>query len=175
MSEAEFREIVMQYQDRVYNTCLGFLGNREDALDISQEVFMEVFNAYHTFLGKAKLGTWIYRIAVNKCLEAIRKDKSVKRARNGHSFGESEMVTFDHPGVKLENKELASVLFDAISKLPENQRTAFTLHKIEGVPYDEIGQIMNKSLSSVESLIHRAKARLRELLAKYYHEEIRTH
>ncbi len=75
---------------------------------------------------------------------------------------------FHHPGITLDNKERASVLFKAIEKLPENQKIAFNLHKIEGLSYQEVSEVMKLSLSSVESLLHRAKNNLKKNLEDYY-------
>ncbi len=169
MRETEFRDLVLKYQDRVYNTCLGFLKNEEDAEDVAQEVFMQVYKSYDTFLGKSQLTTWIYRISVNKCLEELRKTKRNQNAAMlDINLIDKADLNFYHPGVTLENKERAAILFNAIEELPDQQQIAFTLNKVEGLSYDEIGQIMDKSLSSVESLIHRGKSRLKELLKNYY-------
>jgi RNA polymerase sigma-70 factor (ECF subfamily) len=108
----------------------------------------------------------------------IRNRKRKKRfAFITSLFGEDNEPKHDppdfvHPGVHLDNREKASMLFKAISKLPENQRIAFTLHKVEGVPYQEISEIMNVTVSAVESLIHRAKANLRKWLEDFYLKEI---
>ena len=85
---------------------------------------------------------------------------------------EDEPVNFNHPGVLLDNKEKAAVLFKALKKLPENQRIAFTLHKIEGLPYQEVAEIMQTSLYAVESLMVRAKAGLRKILENYYQSQV---
>ena len=78
-----------------------------------------------------------------------------------------------HPGIELEKKERSAILFSAINQLPENQKIAFTMHKIEGVSYEETAQIMNISLSSVESLMFRAKKNLKQLLGNYYEKNER--
>jgi len=75
---------------------------------------------------------------------------------------------FNHPGITLDNKEKAAILFKAIERLPETQKIAFTLHKIEGLSYQEVSQVMNSTLSSVESLLHRAKNNLKKHLSDYY-------
>ncbi len=174
-SEESFRQLVEQYQGKVYNTCLGFAKNGEDADDLAQEVFIEVFKSINTFRGDAKLSTWIYRIAVTKSLEFLRKSKRRKRFGLLRSLFTDEPKTmleipeFEHPGILAENKERANILMSAIDKLPESQKTAFTLHKIEGLSYEAIGEIMNKSLSSIESIMHRAKIRLQEYLHDYYY------
>ncbi len=175
--QTAFKELVQQFSRRVYNTSLGILQNEEDAEDISQEVFIEVFQSIHQFKGESKLSTWIYRIAVTKSIEFIRRKNRKKRFAFVQSlFGmESELpskdhVHFYHPGVQLENKERAAVLFRAIDQLPENQKTAFTLHKLENLSYAEITEVMHVSLSSVESLMFRAKKNLQKLLSDYYEE-----
>jgi len=169
-------EIIDQYQDRVYNTCLGFLKNPDEAKDMAQEVFILVFKNLGKFKGDAAYSTWIYRIAVNACLEHVRNSKRKKRSASLvqiDSNAEREMTinSFYHPGVELENKERSVILFHAIDQLPELQKTAFTLHKVEGLSYEEIGKIMKKSLSSVESLMHRAKQNLRIKLKHYYEDQ----
>jgi len=167
--------LVEKYQDIVYNTCLGILQHREDAEDITQEVFIKIYHSVKNFRKEAKLNTWIYRIATSACLDLLRSRKRKKRfALVFNLFSEQDSPEiadhspFSHPGVVLENKERAEVLFNAMSSLPENQRIAFTLNKVEGLSYQEISEIMNISIPSVESLMHRAKSKLRNLLADYY-------
>jgi len=168
--ESAFLQFVKAFQDRVYNTALGFLRNEENAEDITQEVFMEVYLSIGRFEGRSKLSTWVYRIAVTKSLEFIRKQKRKKRFAPvlrifDPAYKEPlDIPDLNHPGFTLENKELGEQIFRALDALPENQKVAFTLHKLEGLPYQEIASIMNTSLSAVESLIHRARASLRRKL-----------
>ena len=93
----------------------------------------------------------------------------------GHDQKEAiEKPDFNHPGVKLDNKEKAAVLFKAMKQLPENQRIAFTLHKVEGLSYHEISEVMNTTVPAVESLMHRAKANLRKWLENHYINTLKT-
>lgn len=170
-----FREMVDQWKDMVYNTCLGMLQQVNDAEDVTQEVFVQVYESIKYFKGESKLSTWLYRIAVTKSLDQLRRKKRKKRFAFVQSiFGlndEEIGVTdpgFYHPGISLENKERAAIFFKALEKIPENQRTAFVLHKVEGLSYVEVAEIMNTSLSSIESLMHRAKLNLRKILTDYY-------
>ena len=92
----------------------------------------------------------------------------------GRIFGERahsalQVADFDHPGIKTENKEQANILYAAIDRLPDNQRAAFTLHKVEGLSYEQIADVLQKSVSSVESLMFRAKNNLKKELYSYYH------
>ena len=171
-----YEVLVDQFQQKVFSTCISFVPNKEDAEDITQEVFLEVYRSISSFKGKAKLSTWIYRVTTNKCLEFIRKKNTKKRFAFLQSIS-GNMVPLDqtnyfteinHPGIQLENKELNATLFKAINSLPDQQRVAFTLHKIEGKSYQEIAEIIDKSISSVESLLFRAKKNLQKLLENYY-------
>lgn len=172
-----FKQLVEAYSDRVYNTCLGMLQNTGDAEDLVQEVFIEVFNSAAGFRGDAKLSTWIYRISVTKSLELLRSKKRKKRFAYIKSlFGDEgaelqvDKGHFNHPGVQLENKEIAVVLFKAVEQLPETQKTAFILNKVEGLSYQEICSVMDVTLPAVESLLFRAKQNLKTLLNTYYEE-----
>lgn len=175
--EIAFKELVNGYKDRVYNTCLGFLRNKHDAEDVTQEVFIQVFDSIVEYREESSLATWIYKIAVNKSLELIRYRKRKKRSEffkalnfmSTTEAGEEADETGDmHPGVQLENKERAAVLFGEIEQLSEKQRIAFTLHKVEGLSYKEVAEIMDLKLPAVESLIYRAKENLKKRLFSYY-------
>ncbi|MER3498261.1 MAG: RNA polymerase subunit sigma-70 [Chitinophagaceae bacterium] len=172
--EEAFKQIVESWKDLVYNTAIGFLQNAQDAEDITQEVFLEVFESVKNFKAEAKFTTWLYRITVSKALDHLRRKKRKKRFAFVQSlFGPNnetvvEKPDFNHPGIKLDNKERAAILFKAIDRLPENQKTAFTLHKIEGLSYQEISEVMNTTVSAIESLIHRARQNLKKWLTDYY-------
>ncbi len=170
-----FENLVKQFKNKVFNTSLSILQNVEDAEDITQEVFVEVFQSVKNFKGESKLSTWIYRIAVSKSLEFLRWKNRKKRfgfmqslLYNNLTESILEIPNFFHPGIQLENKERAAILFAAINKLPENQKTAFILHKIEGLSYAEVADVMHATVSSVESLLFRAKQSLQKLLGDYY-------
>ncbi|WP_397445582.1 RNA polymerase sigma factor [Polaribacter sp. R77954] len=174
--QAAFSQLLDDYQQRVFSTCISFVPNKEDAEDIAQEVFLEVFKSIANFKGNSKLSTWIYRIATNKCLEFIRKKNTKKRFAFMQAIMGTEIpidktsyfTEFNHPGVVLENKEKSAIIFKAINTLPETQRVIFTLAKIDGKSYQEIVEITGKSLSSVESVLFRAKKTLKEKLANFY-------
>lgn len=169
--EVAFRRLVDLHQERVLNTCLGFVPIRQDAEDLTQEVFIEVFRSVSGFREASSLATWMYRIAVRKSLEKLRHAKRKKRfafIRSLTGADDDLAAGFDHPGILMENRERAAILFDKIGRLPENQRTAFLLHKVEGLPHAEIGAVMKLNVPAVEALIHRAKKNLRSMLEEYY-------
>ncbi|MFZ4769589.1 MAG: RNA polymerase sigma factor [Ferruginibacter sp.] len=170
-----FKDIVELWQKMVYNTALSIVQVDVDAEDITQDVFIEVYEKIEGFKGASLLSTWIYRITVNKALDF---EKKKKRQKNGGLLKQifavkeiDEPVNFNHPGVLLDNKEKAAILFKALKKLPKNQRVAFTLHKVEGLPYQEIAEIMDTSLYSVESLMARAKTGLKKMLEQFYQSQ----
>jgi RNA polymerase sigma-70 factor (ECF subfamily) len=163
------------YKDKVFNTAISYMQNREDAEEITQDVFVELFNSAGKFKGDSNITTWIYRITVNKSLDALRYMKRKKRFAIIRSIfstetGELEIdqADFIHPGVEIDMKEDSSKLFKALSKLPVNQKSAFILSKLEGLSNSEISKILGVSLSSVDSLMFRAKQNLKKLLTAYF-------
>jgi RNA polymerase sigma-70 factor (ECF subfamily) len=175
--EAAFKTIVDQWKDLVYNTILGIVQNETEAEDLTQEVFIKVFENISSFKGESKLSTWLYRIATTTALDHLRSKKRKKRfgfmqSLFGDNQEEKEQIPdFHHPGVKLDNKERAAVLFKAIDSLPDNQKAAYTLHKLEGLSYREISEVLNTTVPAVESLMSRANANLRKKLEDYYSKQ----
>lgn len=171
-SVESFHLLVERFQQRVFNTCYMMLRNREDAEDVAQEVFVEVYRSIDKYRGDASLGTWIYRISVNRCLDLLRRQQRKKRsafAFQNKSNDELErlcVVTTNHPQQIMENKELEALLQQAIDILPERQRVAFLLTKMDGLKQDDVAQIMETTVSSVESLLIRAKKNMKEFLVK---------
>jgi RNA polymerase sigma-70 factor (ECF subfamily) len=170
-----FKDLVEQHQDLVVNTCYSFLRNRDDADDLAQDVFVEVYKAVHTFREEAKLSTWLYRIAVNKCLNQIKKSKRRRWIKSLQTaFGGEEKAkeiadeSITNPQADLEQQERARVLHQAIEALAENQRIAFTLSKFDDLSYQEIAEVMGTTIPAVESLLNRAKKNLQKKLYDYY-------
>ena len=169
-----FKEIVEQWKDMVYNTAIGILQNAEDAEDISQDVFIQVFESINDFKEESRFSTWIYRITITKALDFIRKKKRKKRfAWVQGLYGENDDDVIDapdfmHPGIKMENKDDAVILFKAIERLPEKQKASFVLNKIENLSYAEIAEIMGTTTLAVDSLFQRSKKNLRKDLSAFY-------
>ncbi|WP_338359432.1 RNA polymerase sigma factor [Yeosuana marina] len=174
-----YAKLIDDFQQKVFSTCISFVPNKEDAEDIAQDVFVEIFNSISKFKGDSKLSTWIYKITTNKCLEFIRKKNTKKRFGFLKSIMGNDMpvdktsyfTDMNHPGILLENKEKSETIFRAINELPEAQKVVFTLCKIDGKSYEEVSEITSKSISSVESLMFRAKKNLQDLLENYYKNE----
>jgi RNA polymerase sigma-70 factor (ECF subfamily) len=174
-----FRMLVEKYQSTIFKICNGFIHNKEDCEDIVQDVFIEVYQSIHNFRGEAKLTTWLYRIAVNKSLNYLRKTKirrnilSMESLFGGDKSRPSEVEDNSiRPDENIEQNERARILFSALRALSTNQRIAFVLNKYEDLSYKEIAEIMNTSLPAVESLIHRAKINLQKKLYVHYKKKL---
>ena len=173
--QAAFRTLVEQHEARVVNTCYGFLKDKLDAEDTAQEVFIEVYRSIESFRGDSQLSTWIYRIAVTKSLNLIKARNRKKRiGMFKHVLGLEEVMDEakapddSKPDVQLEGQERLDLLLQTIAKLPENQRVALTLHRLEGFTHEEVAAILQTSVPSVESLIFRAKKNLEQHLLKHF-------
>lgn len=174
-----FKVLVEQHQEKVRNTCYRFVRNKEDAEDVAQEVFLEVYRSVKHFREEAQLFTWIYRIAVNKSLDFVRKRRRKKRFAQvlslfgvGEEEKELQLPSAEDPHEDLERRERMHILSQAVDTLPESQKVAITLSKYEGLRNNDIAEILDTSVSAVESLIHRAKENLRKRLYHYYEERL---
>ncbi len=158
----------------VYNLSLHYVQNVEDAQEITQDVFVIIYQSLDAFEEKSSLKTWIYRITINKSLDFIKARQRKKRFAfitslffdDSNDLKHNPTDEHNHPGVQLEDKEALAILFNHINQLPDNQKTALILHKIEQKSQVEVAEIMNLSPGAVESLIHRAKTNLSKKITK---------
>jgi RNA polymerase sigma factor (sigma-70 family) len=166
-----FDELYENYSNQVFNLALQYVQNREDAEEITQDVFVSVHRSLHKFDNRSLHSTWIYRIAINKSLDYLR----AKKRRNFfsklfpltfNSVEQSQQTMFNHPGVDLEEKENLQRLFNCLNSLPEKQKTALILMRIEGKSQKETAEIMKLSPKAVESLVQRGKKNMSDLLKK---------
>ncbi|MFM7681131.1 MAG: RNA polymerase sigma factor [Bacteroidota bacterium] len=170
--QKEFEKLVIQFENQVFNLCAYLLHNKTEAEDATQEVFILTYQSLSKFKGDSKISTWIYRITLNKCKEIIRYKSRKKR------FG-ILIDLFEQSNSSLKSKELTpeEILFEdertnkllsAIESLQDTQRIAYTLHNMDDYSYKEISELMQVSVSSVESLIFRAKKNLKSKLQTFY-------
>jgi RNA polymerase sigma-70 factor (ECF subfamily) len=155
-TQNDFRKIYDQHKLLVYNVAINYLQNIEDAEEITQDVFVQVHHSLAQFNKNSELKTWIYRITINKCLDFIKSKSSKKRLfifgrKSENEFELQNISNFEHPGILLENKEKAEMLYGVINELSENQKAAFILSKMDGLSNPEISAILEVSISSVES------------------------
>ncbi|MBS1927074.1 MAG: RNA polymerase sigma factor [Chitinophagaceae bacterium] len=173
-NEAAFYEVVQSTQKLVYNAALNVVQNAADAEDITQDVYLKLFEKIDGFKGDSTLSTWLYRITIRQALDY---EKKKKRKRHGGGLQRiwmrdemEDIAEPDNPGILLHHKEQAAYLFAAIKKLPEPQRIAFTLQQLEGLKVGEVAEIMKRSEAGIESLLVRAKTNLRKTLKNYYEQ-----
>jgi RNA polymerase sigma-70 factor, ECF subfamily len=164
-----FESIYSEYKNLVFNVCLHYVLNREDAQDIAQEVFVKIHHHLHQYNPEtASLKTWIYRIAINQSLDFLKAKKTKKRLGFITSlfYPDSNEPIHDvaHPGIAIEDKESLEELLVIIQSLPEKQKTAIILAKMEDRPQKEVAEIMEINIKAVESLINRAKQTIEKKL-----------
>jgi len=165
----KFETIISEYQTMVFRTAIGFVHSKEDAGDLTQEVFLKVFRSWNTFRGDAEISTWLYRITINLCLNHIEQQKRRKFFQiTGDSLNDffNRQSEEKNPHQLLEESELTKTIQNAIDDLPDKQRTAFVLSKYDDLSQQEIAAVMETTEGAVEQLLQRAKANLREKLKK---------
>ena len=168
-----FRILFEDYHQRIFNVCLRIIGDRGEAEDITQDVFVKVYKALCSFRHQSAFGTWIYRIALNLSFNHVRKNKKFRRI----SIREFESVSFSGAGQRMsdaarpddmvEKKEQERIIARAIGTLPEKQRMAVILQRYEGHSVQSIAEHMHCSIESVQSLLQRAKKNLYVRLLPY--------
>ncbi len=151
MEQADFDEIYHTYSSKIYRICLGYFNNEDLAKDITQETFITVWENLSKFENRSSIGTWIYRIATNKCLRQIQNEKSHPKSALPSNLKYVESSS--------EQEEKLSQLHQYISELPELEKLIITL-SLEGVPQENIAEIIGISHANVRVKFHRIKAKL---------------
>jgi len=165
-----FQEIYTLYKDLVFNVSLHYIQNVEEAEEITQDVFVSVFNNLNNFKSQSSIKTWLYRITVNKSIDYLKAKKRKKRwsiftpLQTNQEKEQLHFANFNHPGVEMEQKEATKHIFNCINKLPQNQKTVIILLKIEQMSQLEVAKILDISSKAVDSLFQRAKKNLSFLL-----------
>jgi len=161
-------ELVSEHQRMVYQLSLNLLGDHNEALDLSQEVFLRVFRTIHTFRGHAALRTWIYRIVINQARNRQRwwrrRHRSQQISLDEHIRNHGELPEAGNgasPDRLLGQKQLAERIGTALDRLPFDQKTALVLREIDGLSYDEIGFSLGIAVGTVKSRLARAREALR--------------
>jgi len=172
--EKAFTIFIDLHKDMVFRICLSFAHNKEDAEELTQDVFVDAISNINSFKKEAKIQTWLYRIAINKSL-------NLKRSRRKNSLLEilgmtptiekeihdkDLMLTHSNAEANRITEENNKTLYACIACLREEQRIAFTLNKVDGFSYAEVAEIMKISVAKTETLIHRAKKKLQDDLIK---------
>jgi RNA polymerase sigma-70 factor (ECF subfamily) len=170
--EVACADLVAEHQRMVVQLALNLLGDRDEALDLSQEVFMRVFRTIHRFRGQSSLRTWIYRIAVNQARNRHRfwrrRHRADQVSLDQHIAAHGEFRSSGEltPDRVLAQKELAERLQHALDHLPFDQRTAIVLREIDGLSYEEIAYSLGVAVGTVKSRLTRARKSLRQELGE---------
>ncbi len=159
------RTLYARHGDRVYNLVLGYVQQTELAEELTQDVFLRVWRGAKGFRGGSRVTTWLYRIAVNVALTAA--DRQKRHLRVSGTLPATDPPDFSHPGALLEDTELNQRIFGAIYALPGKQRAAFLLSFVEGLPRQQVADILQLGLKATESLLMRAKTNLRIQLSDH--------
>lgn len=163
-NDAAFRTLMERYQRQVFRTTMGFVHMKEDAEDITQEVFIRVYQSLHTFHGESEFSTWLYRITLNMSLNFLRRNRK-KRVLQSLETLFTLRSDEKNPLEEMESAERDRRIRKAIDTLPERQRMAFILSRYEELPQKKIAAVMNRSEGAVEQLLQRAKEILQKKLS----------
>lgn len=181
--ERAFNELVRMYERRVFVLVHRMLGRREEAEDISQEVFVQVFKAIGQFRGEAKLSTWIYRIAVNLCknrtMYLARRHAGAEDELEGlaerHSMDTAKGATVgavDRPDELARGRQLEAIVSRAIAAMDAEFREVLVLRDVQDMSYEEIAEIIGAKEGTVKSRLHRARAQLKEAIERALGEKV---
>jgi RNA polymerase sigma-70 factor (ECF subfamily) len=158
---AAFDVIVERYRRSVYQVCFRFVGNHEDASDLAQDAFLRAYRALPRFKGDAALGTWLYRIAVNVCLNRLALKTPPHEALDGDRFEETRGDRPDDPAIRAEHAALVKA---AIARLPKKQRATVILRVYHELPHEEIARVLGSSVGAVKANFFHALQNMKRFL-----------
>ncbi len=181
--QAAFKELVEKHQLSVLNLCRRFAANREDAEDLAQDVFLRIYQAAPRYEIKASFTTWLYRISLNLCTNYQRRTKLLHffsiNSDSKNDFDSRKKfpdpVASEQPDINFEQAEKQHIVQQAIESLPANQKTVVILYRYQNLSYQEIAEILETSVSAVESRLHRAKLNLKTKLAPLIKKRVIEH
>ncbi len=162
-----FDEIVDRYRGRVYNIAYRFTHNCEDALDVSQEVFIKVFKSLGRLKDSSAFDAWLRRVTVNACMDHLRRRPNEQMLESSAYFDQEYVTGSGRTDGPVEDSELRRVISRAVEQLPRRQKRVFILRHYEGLALKEIAEALNCSLGTVKAHLFRATRRMRKLLTPY--------
>ena len=172
---AAFEELVLRYRNDVFRLAYHFVRSREEAWDISQEVFIKVHQSLGRFRGEGNFKTWVMRITANQCKDYFKKRRLATVAYDDAERIEQARSRVSEPGRALEAQEIGAAIDAALRGLPHKHRTTFVLREFEGLSYEEMAQVMHCNLGTVMSRLHHARRKLQESLIHMGIVEERIH
>jgi len=174
--EAAFEQIMNLYADRLYSYILRMVGNATDAEDLVQETFLRAYQGLPNFDGRASLGTWLYRIATNLCIDHQRRRarRAPTVSYSAHDDEDGEATEWDFPDLQTPNpldaalnRELEAVVEEAIGKLSPKLKTVLLLYDVEELSYEEIARVLNIPIGTVKSRLNHARTQIQRAVAAY--------
>lgn len=165
-----FEQLLDAYETRIYRLALRFTGNETDAEDLTQEIFLAVYHGLARFRGDSAPGTWIYRVAMNHCLE-FRRKRRPEQVPLEEEIALTSTDWRDDPIQSIQQRELATRIEAALHRLSPAQRDVVVLHELQGLTYQEVATVLDVPIGTVKSRLANAFRRLRDLLGNYVHEE----
>ena len=171
---AAFGQLVVRYQDRLYNTLVHVVGSAEDAADVVQDAFVQAFLKLDTFHGASAFYTWLYRIAFNLAISRRRRQHPcVSVEQHRLIAGDEPVERGAGPTERIEQEERAARVQQALATLSEEHRSVLVLREIDGYCYETIGEILELPVGTVRSRLHRARLQLREQLKEVLQEDLK--
>jgi len=175
--EKAYRTLVEKYQRRIYTIAFGILRNQEDAMDVTQDAFVKVHRNLARFQGTSSFYTWLYRIVVNLCIDRKRRakkainvdyDDSISHQEQPHQTGPTlASVSIAGPAKELARKELREKMQLALDKLSPDHRQILVLREVEGLPYEEIAEILEIAKGTVMSRLFHARTKFKQAISRY--------
>ncbi|MBQ1374967.1 MAG: RNA polymerase sigma factor [Clostridia bacterium] len=162
-----FEHIVKKYEKKVYNLALRYLKNRDDALDLSQEVFIQIYSNLAQFRGDSQFSTWIYRVTYNKCVDMLRKTQKLRRNVVMSTDDENFFETRDRRASieeDYEGRETLVTVMKIIDTLPSEQRDVVILRYIKDLSYSQIADVLGIAEGTIKSRLNRARLKIKEQL-----------
>lgn len=179
-----FRELVQKYQRKVYSISYGMLKNNDDALDVSQEVFVKVFRYLEKFNHQSSFYTWLYRITVNMCIDHIRKNKRVRNVEYDDRISHSGDVEGDehilpstlglNPDKVYGRKELREKMLEALDTLSEKHRVILIMREVDGMSYEEMAEALDISKGTVMSRLFHARKYFQDAISEYIQGDLKV-
>lgn len=174
--QGAFSELVRRHHNRIFQMVCALVANREDADDLTQEVFLKAYRSFHRFQGQSQFYTWIYRIGVNCCLDWIKvqkRQRNVGKVKEWWDQCEESQALFgqpERPDMQVARREFHETLEEALALLMPEYRTALVMRELNGLSYEEIASSLGCSVGTVKSRLFRARSQLKERLTPVYRE-----
>ena len=160
--KAAFEALVQEYHAKVFSLCMGLVSNREDALDLTQEVFIKIYRSASSFKGDSKLSTWIYRVVQNTCVDFLRRERRYTAVPLPDVLTDTSPSPYEITAAAEDREKVRSALLS----LPADYKSALLLREYEGLSYSEIADVLGISEGTVKSRISRARAALAKKLTE---------